>query len=481
MKINTVTDLMHHQEEAAIKLLPIKVGALFMDMGTGKSRTVIELAKARFNRGKINKIIWLSPVSLKQTVRQEIEKHTGTDAHTYVFDSKTNQTTVKQDSIWYCVGIESLSSSDRIVFTVNDLIDQKTMVIVDESSYIKGHKSKRTDRITKLSEKARYRTILTGTPFSQGPEDLYAQMRFLSSKILGYRSFYSFANNHLEYSDKYPGMIVRTHNSEWLASKIKPYVYQVTKAECLNLPNKVHVHRHYDMSDEQQEAAQTIKEDIFLEMSDYESQYGRSSSILIFKLFNALQQVSCGYYNDTDTGKLHEYQHGRLNLLQTVINEIAPEEPIIIWAKYHYDIKHIVKTLTESHEEEQITQFHGKLNEQQRAEQVEKFRQGAKFFIATQSAGGHGLTLNESCYTLFYNSNFKYAEHIQAQDRNHRIGQYRKVTYINLWSDAGIEDRIYHALESKGNALKVFREEVEKIKEQKKGKKGKLKQLINSM
>jgi len=107
-------------------------------------------------------------------------------------------------------------------------------VICDESSYIKGHSAIRTNRITYISSRAKYRLALTGTPISQGVEDLFAQMRFLSPKILGYRSFYSFAANHLEYSDKYPGMVVRAHNLEYIAAKIQPYVYQVTKEECLD-------------------------------------------------------------------------------------------------------------------------------------------------------------------------------------------------------------------------------------------------------
>ena len=210
--MNLKTNLLPHQVNAINKVLPTRIGALFMDMGTGKSRSAIELAYRRAER--IDKVIWFCPVSLKETVRQEILKHTGcTPADICVFNGKTAEHNLPK-TLWYVVGIESMSSSTRVVLAVRKLITTRTMAILDESSYIKGHNSMRTLRITELCKPARYRLILTGTPLSQGVVDLFAQMRFLSPKILGYESFYSFAANHLEYSEKFPGMIVRAHNTE---------------------------------------------------------------------------------------------------------------------------------------------------------------------------------------------------------------------------------------------------------------------------
>ncbi|MDD2627107.1 MAG: SNF2-related protein, partial [Candidatus Methanomethylophilus sp.] len=230
----TKTELMAHQREAVAKVRPSRAGALFMDMGTGKSRTSIELASIR--HGKVDKVVWFTPVSLKLSVAEEIRKHTDC-RDIYVFDGKTKARNLPS-ARWHIVGIESMSSSNRVVAAVNHLITKRTMVTLDESSYIKGHNSKRTERLTFICSRARYRLILTGTPLSQGVVDLFAQMRFLSPKILGYGSFYSFAANHLEYSEKFPGMIVRAHNTEWLAAKINPYVYQVRKDECVDLPPK---------------------------------------------------------------------------------------------------------------------------------------------------------------------------------------------------------------------------------------------------
>lgn len=164
-----------------------------------------------------------------------------------------------------------------------------------------------------------------------------------------------------------------------------------------------------------------------------------------------------------------------------MIGEIAPGEQIIIWCKYHHDIEQIAPVLAETWGEDQICQYHGKLTEKQCNASEQRFHQGTKFFLGTPSKGGHGLALVESSYVIFYNNCFKYADRVQAEDRAHRIGQTRNVTYISLWAMCGIEDRISGALARKANALDEFRNDVEAIKEQSEGRKEKIKRLIKAL
>jgi len=451
---------MPHQIPAVEKMLPTRVGALFMDMGTGKTRTAIEVIHRR--QARISKVVWFCPVSLKQTIKHELIKHTDSpDQDIHCFDQKTNQENIPE-VFWYIVGIESMSLSARVILTINDLVDNNTFVIVDESSYIKGHRSARTNWITDLSKNARYRMILTGTPISQGVVDLFAQFRFLSPKILGYQSFYSFAANHLEYSDKFPGMIVRAHNTEWIAAKINPYVYQVTKEECLNLPEKMYETRCFSMTDEQREWYEIVKWETLAEVEEWDS-------YTIFQLFSKLQQIVCGFLNER---KL-EFNHKRPCILEDIIDRIPEDEKIIIWCKYEYDIQEITGALGA----ENIAQFYGKISLPHREQSINNFRNGKRFFLATESCGGHGLTLNESHYTIFYNNGFKYAERMQAEDRNHRIGQEKPVTYIDIICEDSIDERIDQAIYNKGSVVNSFKREIDKIKDDK----NKLKEFIKGL
>jgi SNF2 family DNA or RNA helicase len=445
--IETKTDLMPHQVPAVEKILPMKIGAFFMDMGTGKTRCAIELASRRQQR--ISRVIWFTPVSLKLTVKAEIEKHTD-GALVYVFNGETGIDTVPE-AFWYVVGIESMSSSNRVVLAVHELIDQDTFVIVDESSYIKGHASKRSMRIADLSANAKYRLLLTGTPITQGVVDLYAQIRFLSPDILGYQSFYSFARHHLEYSEKYPGLIVRSRRVNELAERINPFIYQVTKEECMTLPEKLYDHVYFELTDEQWDAYQQAKDEILdgllEEIPDY----------IIFQLFTALQQIVSGWWNRNGK-EMIRLPHKRIETLQTVIEGIPTDEKVIIWCKYVDSLKQIADALGG------CALYYGDMSEKRRDEELQKFRNSARFLVATMATGGHGLTLNEAHYHVFYENEFKYSHRIQAEDRSHRIGQTKPVTYIDIVADAGIDRRIQDAIGKKQDAVKAFRNEVNKRK-----------------
>lgn len=460
MTCATTTDLLPWQIPAAEKLSPLKVGALFMDMGTGKSRTFIEIALRKLAAGKIDSIVWFCPVSLKETVRAEILKHTtSTDGDINMFDNKTSSSSIPK-VLWHIIGIESMSASDRVVLAAAAIIGPRTFVAVDESSYIKGHRSMRTERITMLAEKAAYRMVLTGTPMSQGVVDLFAQMRFLSPKILGYASFYGFAANHLEYSEQYPGMIVRSHNTEYLAAKIAPYTYQVTKEECMDLPPKLYERRCFSMMQEQSEAYEQAKEDFLFSLPEDEI-----DSLAIFRLFTALQQITCGYLNSE--GSFRIFAHRRTDALLDVLSAIPVDEKVIVWAKYHYDVQGIVAAIGEEYGPDSVETFTGRQQPAKRHAALNRFRSEARFIIATPDSMGFGQTVNEAAYAVFYSNSFKYSHRLQAEDRNHRHGQSRRPTYIDIWCDCGIEERIESAIGKKSDTVDAFRREMAKAKTKK--------------
>jgi SNF2 family DNA or RNA helicase len=469
--MKTTTALKPHQIPAIAKMLPSRVGALFMDIGTGKTRTTIEIAKIR--QGKYDRLFWFCPVSLKATIAQEWRKHTDLPADLVkVWDDKVASDNLPDQAIVHIVGIESMSSSARVVLAYKAMVTEKSFVIVDESSYIKGHGSLRTERITMLSAIAKYRLILTGTPFTQGAVDLFAQMSFLSKKILGYSSFYSFAANHLEYEVRVNDFgrkvqterIVRTHNAEYLAAKIAPYVYQVSKDECLDLPNKLYETRYFSMSREQQERYDQAKDEILLEL-DYEDW----SSIAIFRLFTALQSIVCGFWTRTDPETKEKerltFEHGRIDLLMDIIASIPENEQIIIWSKYRYAIEQMKSEIDKHYGNHAYAEFHGGIPESKRDDELTRWKQGnSRFLIATQSAGGHGLTLNEARYAIYYADSYKYSEREQSEGRNHRIGQTRRPTYISLCCEHSIDEKISTALYRKENALAVFQQSVNRYR-----------------
>jgi SNF2 family DNA or RNA helicase len=175
-----------------------------------------------------------------------------------------------------------------------------------------------------------------------------------------------------------------------------------------------------------------------------------------------LQQIVSGYLNiNRETPKYFKNNY-RVDMLEDVIRQIPIKKKVIIWCKYHYDLKLIQEAL-----KDEVSIFSGKLNEKQKEQAINDFKSDKRFFVATPSSGGYGLTLNEAHYVIFYNNSFKYSERLQAEDRCHRIGQKEKVTYIDIVCSDSIDERIMKALSAKKSVAEAFKEEVEKIKNKK--------------
>lgn len=477
-EFRTTSKLLPHQEPAVAKVLPIRVAALFMDMGTGKSRTLLEVAAQR--QGKWDRLFWFTPCSLRHNVLHQVLEHTDLPEEAVcLWNQKTMNRGVNKAAAIHIIGIESIGASDRLVLAFADLVTSRSFVVVDESSYIKGNRAKRTERIVTLSEKCRYRMVLTGTPFTQGAVDLYSQMKFLSPKILGYRSFYSFAANHLEYETKKirgrevrTGRIIRSHNTEYLAAKIAPYVYQVKKDECLDLPDKLHETVWLSLTDEQEDWYEQAKTE-FLMNDDPENW----SPIELFRLFGRLQTIVCGFVR---VGEEHQaLRHNRIETLLGVLEGIG-EEKVLIWAKYRFCVEEICRTIGQEYGPETVRGFHGEMNDRERERALAEWRRGpARYLVLTQSLGSHGLTLTEAAYAVFYADSFKYSERLQAEDRIHRIGQERRPTYISLRASDCIDTRIHRALAAKGDALEAFQDEVNRCRE--KGLREKMLEMVRSL
>lgn len=455
MSWRVVTSLMLHQRNGVDKLMPSRVGGLFMPMGTGKTLTAFAFVEARQDR--VDCCVWFCPVGYRETIRRQILHHTDCqESDIYVFDEATDETTVPRGRLWYLVGIESVSApSARVVCTARILITERTFVVVDESGYIKGATSRRTERLTLIARDARYRLILTGTPISQGIVDLFAQMRFLSPLILGYNSFHAFARNHLVYSTRFPGMVEGEKNRGLIADRIAPYVYQVTKDECVTLPPKLYSARYCALSLAQRVAYADAKERFLAEDCLEGNEWLRT--IAIFRLFTTLQGIVCGFVREGR--ELVALPHARIDLLLTALAEI-PAEPVVIWAKYRPALAEIVQALEVVYGAESVRQYHGGLSPAARQTQLDAWVARGGYLVATQAAGGHCVDMTTARYAIFYANGFKYSDRLQAEARCHRIGQTRPVTYVDLWASAGIERRIDAALARKGSAVEAFRREL---------------------
>lgn len=446
INFSTKTNLYEHQNKAYNKLKKFTVGALFMDMGTGKTRTAIELIKLR--KRKISKVIWICPNNVIKAIKEEFVKHTDL----ICCDTRTENI----ESSVYIFGYESLSGSTKMHFKFLNLVDENTFVIADESIKIKNHLSKRSQILNSINNKTKYRLILNGTPISKNEADLFSQFYFLSPKILGFYSFYTFAANHIIYDEKYPNKIDRILSPENIAEKIKPFVYQVKKEDCFDLPKKTYNTIYYDISITAKQYYNKVRDRILRDLEDEEKEFH------IFRLFSHLQAIACGFSNfsfnndikSCDIRTKYFSTENKLNCLKDYL--LGINNKVIIICKYDKEITDLSSRLIGNK-----FIYCGR-----RKDNIDNFLNTKDgILIGNISCLGYGLNLQECSNIIFYSSTFNYADRKQTEDRVYRNGQKNKVTITSILAENTIDEYVETNLLRKENTLKNLENKIDQIKD----------------
>ena len=443
-----LTQLYPYQRAAVDKLIGLRVGALYMEMGTGKTRTALELIRRRLDAGKIAHVLWLCPCSVRLNLRSDIAKHA--------------EGALQAIAIY---GIESLSSSTRIYGLLDRYVSAApTMLVVDESLLVKTPWAIRTRRVTRLAAKCPYRLILNGTPVGRDEADLFAQWYLLDWRILGYQSYYSFAANHLEYDERYRSKVRRTLHVDYLADKIAPYSYIATKEDCLKLPDKAYHLTTFEFTEEQFIEYQRV---LTLYLNSFVERADALGDAAIYRAFTALQEVSSGrrIISPVDKPIRHERMFAPMDnpRIQALLDGIARMEDgkAVIWCKFMHEIEDVAYALERTYGPGCAAQFHGKIRPKARDAALERFRGETRFLVANKGCAGLGLNLQHCHLAIYYNNDWNWAMRIQSEDRIHRIGQEHTVKILDICAAAGIDCQILRCLDRKERLADQLRSELE--------------------
>jgi SNF2 family DNA or RNA helicase len=441
MKIKT--DLFEYQRAAVDKLSRLRVGALYMEMGTGKTRVALELVSRRLDAGKVDMVIWLCPCSVKNSLRDDLDKHA---------EEWQNQITI--------CGIETLSTSVRAYKELyGPTHEKRCFIIVDESNLVKNPFALRSIHITNIASRCPYRLILNGTPISRNEADLFSQWYLLDPRILGYKSYYSFAANHLEYDDN-THRVRRVLNVDYLTEKISPYSVQLKKSDVIKLPAKRTTTRKFYLTQRQWEHYYAVADE-FLSSAVLDTDMG---SVAIYRALTALAEVVAGRKIISPATKpiqhvpffLNPLDNPRVDALLGVIgHDLKPDEQCIIWCKYAHDIENVCYALRELGES--YATFYGELSLKKRQAELERFRNGVRFLVANKTCAGYGLNLQFCHKAIYYTNDWDWATRAQSEDRIHRIGQQHEVLLIDIYSDAAIDSRILNCLYRKESIAEQFK------------------------
>ena len=435
----------------------------FMEMGTGKSKVLVDNIAMLYDKGKINAALIIAPKGVyRNWFSGEIPNHLAShiDYKSVLWTATTSKTKDKEyqqlfktdfDLHILVMNVEAFSTKKGLEFATKFLNCHNTIMAIDESTTIKTPTAKRTKAILTLGKIAKYRRILTGSPVTKSPLDLYTQCNFLHEELLGFNSYYTFRNRYATMIDRNFGgrrvQIVGGYKRlDELSDSLKKFSYRVLKEDCLDLPPKVYIQREVELSDEQKQIYSTMKSAALAQLKGK-----MATAPHVLTQLMRLHQISCGHLkNDDDT--ITEIKNNRMSELLDVLDEV--EGKVIIWANYVYDIKQIVKAISKKYGEDSIVQYYGAVQADIRQKNIEKFQDpesDARFFVGNPQTGGYGITLTAANNVIYYSNGYDLEKRLQSEDRAHRIGQQKSVTYVDFITPKTVDEKIVKALRKKMN------------------------------
>ena len=442
-----------------------EVYAYFMEMGTGKTKVLIDNMSMLYDKGKIDGALIIAPKGVVGTwYEQELPTHLVNHVENVTILWQPNISKKQQEKLKslfeietalhiLIMNVEALSTQKGVDFATKFLSSHRTLMAIDESTTIKNPKAKRTKNILRLSKLAKYRRIMTGSPVTKNPLDLYSQCEFLDPFCLDFASYYAFRNRYAEmktanFYGRSVQIVARFRHLDELAEKLKPFSYRVLKEDCLDLPEKTFMKRVVELTKEQKELYAQMKK-MALAMLNGKVVTTKTALTQIMRL----QQITCGHFT-ADDGTMQDIKNNRIDELMDVLEEI--EGKVVIWAHYQYDVKKIIKEIQKVHGPGSVVDYYGLT-----PKEIRQNNDSVKYFVGTPATGGYGITLTAASNMIYYSNGYDLEKRLQSQDRIHRIGQKKPVTYIDLIAEDTVDNRIVKALRKKINiASEVMGEEL---------------------
>ena len=477
-KINYVykTEPYDHQKDVLEVSWAARYWALFLEMGTGKSKIICDTIGMLYERKEINAALILAPKGVFDNwVKGEIPTHLPdriernvlrwTPSKTKAFQEKLRAITYEdsEDLKIFVMNIEAFSSA-RGTKAAQTFLNSNpdNIVVVDESTTIKNRKAARTKNIVDLEELSKYRRILTGSPVTKSPMDLFSQCLFLSPRALGFNSFFAFQGRYAMVQRRTMGHrsfqeIVGYRRLDELNEKLLTFSSRILKEDCLDLPPRIYVRREIELTDEQAKLYTQMKRLALAQLNNGE--LATTSSVLTQIM--RLQQICCGFLQP-DEGPIEPLPNNRLSGLMSAIDETQGK--VIIWASYTYDIQRITSALRDRFGPEAVATYYGATPQDERQDIIEKFQDvnsELRFFVGQPKTGGFGITLHAASTMIYFSNSYDLEIRLQSESRAHRINQTKSVTYIDLVSPNTIDEKVLNALRQKvGLAGQVLNEDV---------------------
>ena len=451
-----------HQITALEKSWNKETYAYFMEMGTGKTKVLIDNAAMLYDKGKINGLLIVAPKGVVGTwYNQELPIHLPDHIENVTILWQANITKKQQEKLEtlfeveeslhiLIMNVEAFSTTKGADFASKFLSCHNTLMVIDESTTIKNPSAKRTKNIIKLSSTSKYRRVMTGSPVTKNPLDLYSQCEFLSPWLLNFASYYSFRNRYAEMKTLHMHgrsiqVVDKFKNLGELSDQLKDFSYRVLKEDCLDLPDKIFIKRQITLSPDQRKLYEQMRKEALAILNGK-----KVTTVNALTQLMRLHQITCGHFT-ADDGTIQRIPNNRVSELMDILEET--EGKAIIWAHYQYDITTIIKEIVKEYGPGSVVDYYGLTPQNERDGNREKFQSDPKcrFLVGTPATGGYGLTLTAANTVIYYSNGYDLEKRLQSEDRAHRIGQKKSVTYVDINAENTVDEKIVKSLRKKIN------------------------------
>jgi len=462
-----------HQLKALEMSWDKKVFAYFMEMGTGKSKVLIDNIAMLYDKGKINGALIIAPKGVYKTwMDEQIPDHLPDhiEKEVVLWDAtggKKKEEELKklfkssEDLHILIMNVEAFSTKKGKLFAWKFLNCHRSMMAIDESTTIKNPSAIRSKTIVDLGKNVLYKRILTGSPVTKSPLDLYNQCFFLDPWLLDQQSYYAFRTRYaltrkINVSGRQVEIVVGYRNLGELSNQLKPFSFRCLKDDCLDLPEKTYMKRIIQLTPEQQKVYDQMKKMALAELNGKLT----TTATVITQLMR-LQQITSGHFK-SDDGGIQKIKNNRLDELLNVLSEM--EGKAVIWAHWRYDIEVIVDAIKKEYGDNSVVTYFGDTSTDDRQKAIKAIQDPTsqvRFIVGTPQTGGYGITLTGASTMIYYSNGYDLEKRQQSEARIDRIGQVKNMTYIDIIAEKTIDERIVTALRNKVNiASQVMGEEL---------------------
>lgn len=488
-----------HQRRGLNKMYKIPAGALFMDRGTGKTKVAIDLATALRMEGEISAVLVIVRRSLRLNwvgydkgdgpgQKEGFVGHCPLDCSFHLPDG-ADDSAKKKYARWLgedhdfpvmVMSTEGFSQGGAKTIAMSFIqAHMKVMIIVDESHDFGTFNSIRSVVLHELGLYGTYKLVLTGTPQSTGPMNLYSQFEFLDPNIIGIGDYYAFRNRYAimggfpNPKTGKPTKIVGYQNMEELATILAPYVFEVRKDEVLDLPPKVFERRVLQLTKEQRDLYRQIKKERKFEHDGSEIEIKNTLELAL-----RLHQVCGGFISSTEAVNVGDDDNPKIKKvtkwtqiipaernpkvleLVDIIDE-NPDKKFIIWAKYKPEIEMLTNFLREKYPAAGVVEIHGGISDEGREDAKARFQgNAARFLVGNTQTGGTGHTLTAAHVMYYFNNTEMMIDRSQSEDRAHRDGLMHSVLYIDAMMEGTVDMTIMDSIDAKMDLAEYVRQNI---------------------